>query len=160
MPKASRPNIQEWAEQTHQTILGVADMLGVPHETYTHDPRSLVPALQDWIYRAPLDEFGHPDWLALHEDLLCYLADFLIQRHGAHWQVEDDSAAARGYRYVIEATGVDGRTRRLDPAGIVRKELASLPIEIVRMLAAAELGLHLTSQPDGEAQGASSRASR
>jgi hypothetical protein len=108
---------------------------------------SLVPALQGWVSRAPLDEFGHPDWLALHEDLLCCLSDFLIQRHGAHWQVERDSATSSGYRYVIEATGADGRTRRLDPAGIVRRELAALPIEIARMLATAERELRLTPQP-------------
>ncbi|CAL9339163.1 hypothetical protein SUDANB178_00229 [Streptomyces sp. enrichment culture] len=147
MPRASRPDIKEWAEQAHRTTVGVADMLGVPTEAYARDPMSLVPALQGWVSRAPLDEFGHPDWLALHEDLLCCLSDFLIQRHGAHWQVERDSATSTGYRYVIEATGADGRTRRLDPAGIVRREIAALPIEITRMLATAELELRLTPQP-------------
>lgn len=147
MPRASRPDIQEWAEQAHRATVDVADMLGVPPEAYARDPMSLIPALQGWVSRAPLDEFGHPDWLALHEDLLCYLSDFLIRRHGARWRVERDSATSSGYRYVIEATGADGRTRRLDPDRIVRRELAALPIDIVRMLATAELELRLTRQP-------------
>ncbi|CAL9280195.1 hypothetical protein SUDANB180_07348 [Streptomyces sp. enrichment culture] len=147
MPKASRPDIQEWAEQVHRTTLDVADMLGVSPEACARDPMSLIPALQGWVSRAPLDEFGHPDWLALHEDLLCCLSDFLIRRHGARWQAQRDSVTSSGYRYVIEATGVDGRTRRLDPDGIVRRELAALPIDVVRMLATAELELRLTRQP-------------
>ncbi|GGS12012.1 MULTISPECIES: hypothetical protein [Streptomyces] len=151
MPKASEPDIREWAEQGRRTIIDVADMLGVPPETYTHDPMSLIPALQDWVSRAPLDEFEQSDWVTLHADLMCYLADFLIQKYGARWQVEDDSATHRGHRYVIEATGIDGRTRRIDPAEIVRMEFAALPIEIVRMLATAERELHLASQPgEGE----------
>ncbi|MFI6003868.1 hypothetical protein ACIA98_26290 [Streptomyces sp. NPDC051366] len=49
---------------------------------------------------------------------------------------------------MIEATGRDGVTRRIDPADVVRKEFSSPPIEITRMLAGAELTLRLASQVD------------
>ncbi|MEU1179351.1 hypothetical protein ABZ464_17170 [Streptomyces sp. NPDC005820] len=138
--------VKHLAEEGRRAMIDVADMLGVPPDVYTRDPLSLIPALQDWVSRAPLDEFEQSDWITLHADLVCYLADILIQRFGARWAVEHDSASPRGYRYVIEAIGRDGQTRQIDPAEIVRMEFAALPIEIVRMLATAELNLGLASQ--------------
>ncbi|MGI5135447.1 hypothetical protein [Streptomyces sp. CA-106110] len=124
-------------------------MLGVPPEVYTRDPMSLIPALQDYVSRAPLAEFEQSDWITLHADLMSYVADYLIHKHGARWSVADDPTAPRGYRFVIEATGRDGQTHQIDPADVVRKEFSSLPIEITRMLASAELTLHLASPADG-----------
>lgn len=151
MAKASEPDLQGWAEEGRRNIVDVADMLGVAPEVYTRDPMSLAPALQDYVSRAPLSEFEQSDWIALLSDLMSYVADCLIQKHGARWQVADDASAPRGYRYVVEATGWDGVTRRIDPADVVKKEFASLPIEIPRMLARAELTLRLSAQfDDGE----------
>ncbi|MFJ3204420.1 hypothetical protein [Streptomyces sp. NPDC086989] len=148
MTKASEPDLQGWIEEGRRNIVDVADMLGVAPEIYTRDPISLIPALQDYVSRAPLSEFEQADWITLHSDLMSYVADYLIQKHGAQWNVAHDPSAPRGYRYVIAATGRDGITRRIDPADVVRKEFASLPIEIPRMLASAELTLRLTSQVD------------
>ncbi|MEU2516799.1 hypothetical protein [Streptomyces syringium] len=148
---ASEPDLQGWAEEGRRNIVDVADMLGVAPEIYTRDPMSLVPALQDYVSRAPLSEFEQSDWITLLSDLMSYVADYLIQKHGARWQVADDASVPRGYRYVVEATGRDGVTRRIDPADVVKKEFASLPIEIPRMLASAELTLRLSAQlDDGE----------
>ncbi|MEW2581185.1 hypothetical protein [Streptomyces syringium] len=148
---ASEPDLQGWAEEGRRNIVDVADMLGVAPEIYTRDPLSLVPALQDYVSRAPLSEFEQSDWITLLSDLMSYVADYLIQKHGAEWQVADDPSAPRGYRYVVEATGRDGVTRRIDPADVVKKEFASLPIDIPRMLASAELTLRLSAQfDDGE----------
>ena len=110
---------------------------------------SLIPALQGYVSRAPLSEFEQSDWITLHSDLMSYVADYLIQKHGAQWKVADDPSVPRGYRYVIEATGRDGVTRRIDPADVVRMEFSNLPIEIPRMLASAELTLRLAAQFDG-----------
>ncbi|MFD7839373.1 pentapeptide repeat-containing protein [Streptomyces sp. NPDC059761] len=55
-------------------------MLGVAPEIYTRDPLSLIPALQDYVSRAPLGDFEQSDWITLHSDLMFY-------------------AAPRGYRY-------------------------------------------------------------
>jgi len=126
-------------------------MLGVSPEVYTCDPMSLIPALQNYVSRAPLGEFEQSDWITLHSDLMSYVADYLIQKHGARWNIAQDSTTPRGYRYVIEATGRDGQTRRIDPADVVMKEFSSLPVDITRMLASAELTLRLASQAaDGE----------
>ncbi|GAA2520633.1 hypothetical protein [Streptomyces longisporus] len=120
-------------------------MLGVPPEVYSRDPQQLIPPLQDYVSKLPLNEFEQSDWVTLHTDLLFYVADYLIQRHGAHWVVANDPNAPRGYRYVIEARGRDGQTRRVDPADVVMTEFNNLPIEITRMLASAELTLRLTT---------------
>ncbi|MFJ7177522.1 hypothetical protein ACIQXA_14225 [Streptomyces massasporeus] len=146
MAAVSASDLQEWIEGERRNILGMADMLGVPTDVYTRDPMSLIPALQDYVSRAPLDEFEQSDWITLHADLMSYVADYLIQKHGASWSVADDPATPRGYRFVIEATGRDGQPRRVDPFQVVSKEFDSLPIEITRMLASAELALHLASQ--------------
>jgi hypothetical protein len=142
----SASDLQGWIEGERRNIIGMADMLGVPSDVYTRDPMSLIPALQDYVSRAPLDEFEQSDWITLHADLMSYVADYLIQKHGASWSVADDPGAPRGYRFVIEATGRDGQTRRVDPFDVVSKEFGSLPIEITRMLASAELTLHLASR--------------
>ncbi|MFJ2818753.1 hypothetical protein [Streptomyces sp. NPDC087294] len=147
MSKASEANLQEWIEGGRRNIIDVADMLGVDSEIYTRDPMSLIPALQDYVSRAPLGEFEESDWITLHADLMSYVADYLIQRHGAQWGIAEDPSTPRGYRYVIEAMGKDSLTQRIDPADVVRKEFSNLPIDITRMLASAELTLRLTSHP-------------
>jgi hypothetical protein len=140
------PDLERWIEEGRTTILDIADMLGVPADTYNSDPLNLVPVLQNYVSRLPLSQFEQSDWVTLHSDLMSYVADFLIRRHGARWLVVDDSTTPRGYRYVIEAEGRDGETRRIDPADVVRAEFDNSPIGITRMLASAELTLRLTSQ--------------
>ncbi|MDT9697331.1 hypothetical protein [Streptomyces sp. P17] len=102
MAAVSTSDLQEWIEGERRNIIGMADMLGVPSDVYTRDPMSLIPALQDYVSRAPLDEFEQSDWITLHADLMSYVADYLIQKHGARWSVADDPAAPRGYRFVID----------------------------------------------------------
>ncbi|MFF9567525.1 hypothetical protein [Streptomyces sp. NPDC014685] len=144
------PDLERWSEEGRQTVIDVADMLGVPPTTYTRDPLSLIPALQNYVSRLPLDQFDQSDWATLHSDLMSYVSDFLIQKHGARWTVVDDSTTARGYRYVIEAEDRDGENRKLDPADVVMAEFKNLPIEVTRMLASAELTLRLASQASEE----------
>ncbi|WP_369251048.1 hypothetical protein [Streptomyces sp. R41] len=159
MPRASTPgpDLERWIEEGRLTILDIASMLGVSQEVYEGDPLTLIPALQNYTSRLPLAEFEESDWVTLQSDLIAYVADFLIRRHGAHWKVVDDPSMPRGYRYVVEVEGRDGETRRIDPVDIVRVEFGNLPIEITRMLASAELTLHLASQSgDGGENGADS----
>ncbi|KPI34157.1 hypothetical protein OV450_6068 [Actinobacteria bacterium OV450] len=150
MTMASEPDLRGWTEEGHRNIVDVADMLGIAPERYNNDPTSLVPALQEYVSRAPLREFEQSDWITLHSDLMSYVADYLIQKHGARWTVAHAPEAPHGYRFVVEATGCDGITRRIDPADAVRKEFTNLPIDIVRMLASAELTLRLTAVDDRE----------
>ncbi|MFF3976471.1 hypothetical protein [Streptomyces sp. NPDC001828] len=136
--------LRQWAEGGQQNVLELADMLGIPYQTYTHDPLSLIPALQNYVSRLPLGDFEQSDWATLHSDLTSYLADVLIRRHRATWQVVDDPSGVVAFRYVVEARGLDGNVYRVDPADVVMVEFRELPIEIVRMLANAELTLHLS----------------
>ncbi|MFF0027877.1 hypothetical protein ACFYS7_06635 [Streptomyces avermitilis] len=145
---APGPDLNRWIEEGRRTIIDIADMLGVPADVYTRDPSSLIPALQNYVSRLPLNDFEQSDWVTLHSDLMSYVADFLIQRHGARWVVVDDPGASRGYRYVVQAEGLDGELRRIDPAYIVMAEFDSQPVEITRMLASAQLALHLASEID------------
>ncbi|MFJ7626056.1 hypothetical protein ACIQZN_06155 [Streptomyces sp. NPDC097595] len=144
------PDLKRWTEEGRLTIIDVADMLGVPPELYTSDPLNLAPALQNYTSELPFHEFEQSDWITFQTDLMAYVADFLIQCHGAKWVVIDDSTTPRGYRHVIEAIGKDGRVRTADPTEIAREELKNSPIEIIRMLASAELTLHLTRQVNEE----------
>ncbi|WP_330238850.1 hypothetical protein [Streptomyces sp. NBC_00525] len=144
------PDLKRWTEEGRLTIIDVADILGVPPDIYTSDPLNLTPARQSYTTRLPFHEFEQSDWITFQTDLMAYVADFFIQRHGAKRVVINDSTTPLGYRYAIEATGRDGRVRTADPAEILREELKNSPIEIVRMPASAELTLHLTRQVNEE----------
>jgi hypothetical protein len=146
----SSSDLERWIEEGRKTILDIADMLGVPPSMYASDPLSLVPAMQNYVSRLPFQEFEQSDWVTLQSDLMSYVADFLIRRHSACWRVVDDSTTPRGYRYVVEAQGRDGETRRIDPVDVVLKEFDNMPIEITRMLASAELTLRLTQENNEE----------
>ncbi|MFD5518149.1 hypothetical protein [Streptomyces sp. NPDC127066] len=143
---APDPDLGRWVEEGRRTIIDIADMLGISQDVYTRDPLSLIPALQNYVSRLPIGQFEQSDWVTLSSDLMSYVADFLIRRHGARWEVVDDSTTPRGYRYVIEAQGYDGEIRRVDPTDIVMAEFGNAPIEVTRMLASAELTLRLTPQ--------------
>ncbi|MFD7013528.1 hypothetical protein [Streptomyces sp. NPDC059928] len=137
-------DLQQWTEGGRQNALELAEMLGVSERTYAQDPLSLIPALQNYVSRLPLSQFEQSDWATLHGDLTSFLADALVRRHRATWQVADDPTGPLGFRYVIEAQGLDGDLHRVDPADVVLAEFQKQPIEIVRMLASAELTLRLS----------------
>ncbi|MGW5213820.1 hypothetical protein ACWEQO_22120 [Streptomyces sp. NPDC004051] len=140
------PELDRWIEEGRRAILDIAEMLGVSADAYTADPARLIPYLQNYVSRLPLREFEQPDWMTLHGDLLSYVADFLIRVHGARWIVVEDQSMPHGFRYVIEATGREGGVHRVDPADVVANELKNPPIEVARMLASAELTLHLVAR--------------
>ncbi|QEU95895.1 hypothetical protein CP970_37655 [Streptomyces kanamyceticus] len=125
-------------------------MLGVPTDAYMRDPLTLAPTLQNYVSRLPLEQFEQSDWATLHSDLTSFLADVLVRRHGATWQIANDPDGPLGFRYVIEAQGLDGSPHRVDPADVVLVEFRELPIEIIRMLANAELTLKLTRKIEEE----------
>lgn len=125
-------------------------MLEVPPETYALDAMSLLPALQNYVSRAPLEDFEQSDWITLHVDLMSFVADYLVRKYGAQWAVAEDPRTPRGYRYLIEVTGRDGRTRQIDPLDVVTKEFSNRPIDIIRMVASAELTLRLASEVSQE----------
>ncbi|MGW4286821.1 hypothetical protein ACWEIK_07780 [Streptomyces sp. NPDC004673] len=142
------PDLHTWAAGERRNVLDLAEVLGVSPEVYSAEPASLVPALQDYVSRSPLEEFEQADWITLHADLMSYVADYAIRKYGAQWNVADDPTAPRGYRYIVEAVGQDGQdgqTRQLDPFRAVAREIADLPIEVTRILAGAELTLGLAS---------------
>lgn len=137
------PRIREWRDGNHANARGIADMLGVPPEAYAADPLILIPALQDYVDRAPLDEFEQSDWITFRCDLVSYLADVIIRRHGAAWRIADDPRHPRGYCYVLEARGQEGNIHRVDPFDVITLELREPRIEIVSLIATAEYTLHL-----------------
>ncbi|MBD3932569.1 hypothetical protein IF129_13535 [Streptomyces chumphonensis] len=116
-------------------------MLDVPDQAHREDPLAALAALRDYVSRLPLSEFEQSDWFTLHSDLVSFLADVLIRGRGAEWNVKADPSVRRGYRYVIQATGLDGAKRQIDPYDVVEEEFRHLPIEITRMIANAEVAL-------------------
>ncbi|MFI7094855.1 hypothetical protein [Streptomyces lydicus] len=135
----ARANLEQWAQDAHENVLGIADMLNVPSEQYEQDALILIGPLQDYVSKLPLDEFEQDDWVTLHNDLASYVADVGIREHGASWKVLDDETAPRGFRYVIEGTAPDGEASYVDPFDVVMEEFGNLPIQIARMLANAEV---------------------
>ncbi|GAA2713108.1 MULTISPECIES: hypothetical protein [Streptomyces] len=138
------PDLAGWAEGAHRNGVEIARMLGVPDGAYADDPLNLLPALQNYVSRLPLQEFEQSDWVTLHSDLTSYLADVLIRRREARWEAVVDSSAPWGFRYVVGATGLDGQRHQVEPYAVVMEEFRNLPIEITRMIANAEVALGVT----------------
>ncbi|MET7526672.1 hypothetical protein [Streptomyces sp900116325] len=147
----SGAEVSEWADGAHRNAIGLASVLGVTQEQYAGDPLTLLPGLQNYVDRLPLGEFEQQDWITLHTDLTSYLGDLLVHRRGAVWTKVDDQSSPAGYRYLIEARGLDGKTYRVEPFDVVMEEFENLPIEITRMIANAEAVLHLTPEIDEDA---------
>ncbi|WP_431781532.1 hypothetical protein [Streptomyces chumphonensis] len=138
---AGQDTLAEWAEGARKNAAAVAGMLDVSDQAHREDPLAALAALQDYVSRLPLSEFEQSDWFTLHSDLVSFLADVLIRRRGAQWNVKADPSVRRGYRYVLQATGLDGAERQIDPYDVVEEEFRHLPIEITRMIANAEVAL-------------------
>ncbi|MER6307911.1 hypothetical protein [Streptomyces sp. NPDC001657] len=135
----ARANLERWAQDAHENMLGIADMLNVPAEQYEQDALILIGPLQGYVSRLPLDEFEPDDWVTLHNDLAAYVADVGIREHGASWQALDDETSPRGFRYVIQGVAHDGEAGYAEPFDVVMEEFGNLPIQIARMLANAEV---------------------
>jgi hypothetical protein len=144
---------REWTEGAHRNAVGLASVLRVSPERYTEDPLTLLPALQNYVDRLPLNEFEQSDWITLHTDLTSYLGDLLVRRHDAMWVMADDAASPAGFRYLVRATGLDGKTYRVEPYDVVMEEFQHPPIEIGRMIANAEAVLHRAPVLNEEALG-------
>ncbi|GHJ27151.1 hypothetical protein TPA0910_15840 [Streptomyces hygroscopicus subsp. sporocinereus] len=145
-PDGAAAEVLEWADGAHRNAVGLASMLGVAPERYADDALALMPGLQHYVDRLPLGEFEQSDWITLHTDLTSYLGDVLVRRHGAAWKKVDDQSSPAGYRYLIEAEALDGKTRRVEPYDVVMEEFQHLPIDVGRMLANAEAVLGLTGK--------------
>ncbi|MFF2331842.1 MULTISPECIES: hypothetical protein [unclassified Streptomyces] len=152
-PDAADAEVREWTEGAHANAIGLATVLGVGPEQYAADPLALLPGLQNYVDRLPLDEFEQSDWIALHTDLTSYLGDLLVRRRGAVWKKADDPGSPVGYRYLVAARGLDGKTYQAEPYDVVMEEFQHLPIEIGRMIANAEAVLHVTPTIDEDALG-------
>ncbi|MDK0521070.1 hypothetical protein [Streptomyces sp. ML-6] len=144
MQSAEDAEVSEWAEGAHRNAVSLAAMFGLTSERYSKDPLVLLPGIQNYVDRLPLDEFEQSDWITLHTDLTSYLGDFLVLQHGAAWRKLADQSSPIGYRYVIEAEGLDGCAYSVEPYDVVMEEFENLPIEIGRMIANAEAVLHVT----------------
>jgi hypothetical protein len=152
-PDGAAAQAQQWAEGAHRNAAGLASTLGLAPEQYAEDPLRLLPGLQSYVDRLPLGEFEQSDWIALHTDLTSYLGDLLVRRHGASWVKVDDSSSPAGFRYLVEATGLDGKPHRVEPYDVVMEEFENLPIEIGRMIANAEAVLDLMPVVDEDSLG-------
>lgn len=143
-PVSPASDIAEWAVGAHDRAASVAEMIGIAKDQYTEDPLTLLPGLQTYVDRLPLGDFEQSDWITLHTDLTAYLGDLMVRRHDATWVKFSDSSSPAGYRYLLEATGIDGATHRVEPYDVTMEEFEHLPIEVTRMVANAEGVLHVT----------------
>ncbi|MCI3930346.1 hypothetical protein [Streptomyces sp. AN091965] len=147
-PEEVDAETQEWAEGAHRNVGHLADMLGITRDRFEADPLELLPGLQNYVSRLPLDQFEQSDWITLHSDLTSFLGDVLVRRRGAAWTRVDDPSSPAGYRYCIQASGLDGETHRVEPYDVVMEEFRNPPIEIARMIANAEAVLRVSPSHD------------
>ncbi|MEU1437566.1 hypothetical protein ABZ438_26400 [Streptomyces sp. NPDC005786] len=143
-PAEFAADIADWTAGAHGRATGLAEMVGVTTARYIEDPLVLLPGLQNYVDRLPLADFEQSDWITLHTDLTAYLGDLMVRRHGAAWVKVGDPSSPVGFRYLIEARGLDGTKYRVEPYDVAMEEFEHLPIEIGRMIANAEAALHLT----------------
>lgn len=148
-PESGTAAAPDWAEGAHRNAREFAAMLGVAPEQFDADPLVLLPRLENYVTRLPLGEFEESDWITLHTDLTSFLGETLVRQHDAAWVKMPDSDSPAGFRYLVEATGLDGRVHRVEPYDVVMEEFHHLPIEVTRMLANAEAALHVSPDLDG-----------
>jgi hypothetical protein len=137
-------DVATWASDCRRNFQGLLDMLGVSSQQVAADPFTVVPYLQAYLSELPLSQFERDDWVALHSDLATILAEYMIAKHGAQWVVRDAPRSPRGYRYVLQVNGPLTGDGIVDPFEVVAQEFRTPPIEVIRMLAAAELTAGVT----------------
>ncbi|MFF2013324.1 hypothetical protein ACFVWY_30265 [Streptomyces sp. NPDC058195] len=148
MQNSEEADLLEWADGAHRNAMALAAMFGLTPDQYSEDPLVLLLGFQGYVKRLPFEEFEQSDWIALHADMTSYLGDLLVLRHGARWKKIPDQISLVGYRYVVEARGLDGRTRHVEPYDVAMEEFENPPIEIGRMVANAEAVLCVTPDID------------
>lgn len=134
----ARAGLPGWASQSHRNFEALVEVLNAPAQRSAEDPLTLLPYLQRYVSELPLDEFEERDWVTLHTDLASFVAEVMVRKHAAAWVVREAPGTPRGFRYVLEVRNPSG-TGVVDPFEVVAAELRSRPIEIIRMVASAEL---------------------
>ena len=135
----ARAGLPGWTDEQRRAYQGFVKVIEAPAD----DPFMAIPHLQQYVDSLPLDEFEQSDWVTLHADLVCFLAESMIVRFGASWQVREAAETPRGYRYVLRLG-----THDVDPFEVVAQEFRNQPIDVVRMLATTELNLGRGPEPD------------
>ena len=138
---AARAGLADFVQEMSTNFVSVAKVVEAPLVEAERDPVSVLPYLQTWVDRMPLDEFETSDWVTLHADIVSFLVKVMNAKFGATWQVRDAPNSRTGYRYVIRATDARGATHEVDPFEVVAQEFQRRPIEVARMLATTELSL-------------------
>lgn len=145
---AARADLSTWASDCRRNFQELIQVLGAPAEQVAADPFTVVPYLQVYLSELPLREFERDDWVALHSDLATILAEYMIRKHGGGWVVRDAPRAPRGFRYVIQVSRPLSGDGVVDPFEVVAQEFKTPPVEVIRMLAAAELTAGVTRNYD------------
>jgi hypothetical protein len=117
----ARALLSDFAEDAWTHVAWLIDEVGMDHDAYERRPLALLEPLQDYIAEFPDDDAGEDPWVPLQIALAAHLADVLIRSHGARWVVEDVPGRPAQSSFVLRVTGLDGRTRTLDPAELVRE---------------------------------------
>ncbi len=145
---AAQADLSTWASDCRRNFQEILQMLGAPADQVAADPFAVVPYLQVYLSELPLREFERDDWVSLHSDLATVLAEYMIRKHGGSWVVRDAPRAPRGFRYVIQVPRPLTGNGVVDPFEVVAQEFKTPPLEVIRMLAAAELTAGVTRNYD------------
>lgn len=145
---AAQGELSTWASDCRRNFQELIQMLGAPAQQVATDLFTVVPYLQAYLSELPLSEFERDDWATLHSDLATVLAEYMIRKHGAAWVVRDAPRAPRGFRFALQVDRPLTGDGVVDPFEVVAQEFKTPPIEVIRMLAAAELTASVTRNYD------------
>ncbi|SUD49360.1 Uncharacterised protein [Nocardia otitidiscaviarum] len=143
MIEQARQGLSQWSSDCLANAAEMSDILGADADDYVRDPVTAFGAWQTYVDDLPFEELEHSDWVTLRTDLVSYLADILVRKFGAEWDVIADDLAPRGFRYVIVVRDEHSRIRSVDLFVLVNQMVASAGSELLSVLSAAlrQLGI-------------------
>jgi hypothetical protein len=130
----ARAGVQAWWSRSERLLADLAEALGAPVDECRREPSVLLPYLQAYVSRLPLEALDD----GLLAQLAAYVARWMIVSFGGDWRVVEVPGTRRELRYVVEVTNPLGERRWVDPFAVAVHELRHPPVEVARMLANAE----------------------
>ena len=133
------------AAEYDEVFADLVESLGANAADCERDPAQLLPYMEEFAADVSAvddmtgDDMTDDERVFLTNQFVAYLAKFLIVRHGASWDVIVDDAVPTGFRHVLRLTDVDGASQWADPFRLAIYEFQHLPIEVTRLLAAAQM---------------------
>jgi hypothetical protein len=112
---ARQAGLADWRDESNDTVLEWAGMLGVDPPTLLANPHIGIEPVDAMLGHEDLSTLPDEDRNYVAAKLIAHVGALLVQQHGGGWAVDDDPSSPSYARYVIK--GDDGK--RYDPGRAV-----------------------------------------